>query len=488
MLFTSVEFILFFCVVIPVYWIIPQRWRILFLLISSYVFYAFSYPPNALILLATTAIDYFIARGIGQSEISTRRSRLLLLSLLINVGVLFIFKYSAFFYDSVAAIANFSRDPLQSSIALALPLGISFYTFTKIAYVIDVYRRKIAPETNFLTFATFVSFFPNVTSGPIERAGHLIPQIKAAFKPDANQIIEGLRLILWGVFKKIVIADRLAQYVNSVYAYPQEQSGAALLIATLFFAFQIYADFSGYTDIARGIARILGINLFENFNQPYLSKSVLEFWRRWHVSLTTWIREYLFFPMSRYLLKRTERRNPRAVEVTAYLLTMSIIGLWHGANWTYVVWGLIHGIYMGVESLLNARRIRLLPQNSFTNVIKILTTFLLVSFAWIFFRAGTISDAGYIVTHLFSFGGDFLATFKAYTPNPDNYSTQLFISLALILVLIVADLVDTKWGMFNIMNRSPLVVRWAIYYVMTALVIGVLISVSAVQNFVYFQF
>ena len=490
MLFISAEFVVFLGIVVPVFFLIPQRFKLPFLLLASLTFYGYSSPPYALLLLIVMFIDYGIARAIDHTEVQAERVRLLLLSLTINIGMLLLFKYVNFFNQMFAGFFHALHVDYQpAQVSLIVPLGISFFTFTKIAYVVDVYRKQIQPETSFVTFAAFVSFFPNLISGPIERAGHLIPQLKASVRFDEMRIVEGFRLILWGAFKKVVIADHLAQYIDPVYNQPQSYQGAVFITATFFLAFQIYADFSGYTDMARGIARILGMDLFENFRQPYLSKSILEFWRRWHITLTTWIREYLFFPLSRFLLRRTKRRYPRVIEVSVYLLVMGLVGLWHGASWTFIVWGLLHGFYMGAESLLNAYRIQLLPAKCrWANAIRIITLFLLVTFAWVFFRSTSLSNAGYIITHMFDFGGDFLASFGVYKANPESYITQLFICVALIVVLMGADLLDARRSLFERIANRSVVMRWAIYYALTGLILLALISIDVVPQFVYFKF
>ena len=494
MLFISAEFAVFLCIVIPLFFLAPQRFKIPYLLLVSLIFYVYSHPPYVLLLLATTLIDFAIARRIAKSDAQRVRRRWLLVSLAINVGVLVLFKYAGFLNQIFADVLNalnidsnvYVATPTE--ISLLMPLGISFYTFTKIAYVVDIYRKKYEPENNPITFATFVSFFPNVISGPIERADHLIPQLKAQIKFDETRVVEGFRLILWGAFKKVVIADRLVVYIAPVYNDPQAYQGLALITATLFLAFQIYADFSGYTDIARGVARVLGIDLFENFQQPYFAKSVLEFWRRWHMSLTSWIREYLFFPLSRFLLVKANRRYPRVIEVTVYLIVMSVVGLWHGANWTFIVWGLLHGIYMGAESLLNARRIRLVPSNRWGNAVKVLTMFLLVTFAWIFFRANSLPDALYIVGSLFNFGGDYPATFSVYTIPDQGYLVQLLLCVSSILLLLGADWIASRENSLKALFKRSTLVRWALYYAAAALILLALVSVNVVQEFVYFRF
>jgi D-alanyl-lipoteichoic acid acyltransferase DltB (MBOAT superfamily) len=480
--FISTEFLVFICIAAPLFFVVPQRFRVTYLLIASLIFYGYGHPASVLLLAGGIGIDYAIARAIGNRDSQAARRRLLALSLIINVGTLLAFKYAGFFSETAARLFNASLP----SIALVVPLGISFYTFTKIAYVVDVYRGVTAPEKNPVTFGAFVSFFPNLISGPIERAGHLIPQLTAKGSFEERRVVEGLRLILWGAFKKVVIADHLAIYVNPVYDQPHNYQGLTLIAATLFLAFQIYADFSGYTDMARGIARIFGIDLFENFRQPYLAKSILEFWRRWHISLTTWIREYLFLPLSRTLLRRTHRRHAREIEVGVYLLVMGLVGLWHGASWTFVAWGLLHGLYMGTESLVNARKIRVLPRTGWAEMAKTAGVFLLVAFSWIFFRAHSLSDVGYVIAHLFDFGGDFLASFSVYSAG--SPAAQPAICVGMIGLLLAADWVDARRGLLATFGERRAVVRWAAYYALAALILMALISAGTVQEFVYFKF
>lgn len=499
MAFISLEFIVFFIIVSALFFLVPPRLKIPFLLLASLVFYGYSYPAYALLLLGAAALDYFIARGIEGSDSAATRRRLLLLSLVVNIGGLILFKYADFLNNSLAGLLNKLGATYQpASLAWPIPLGISFFTFTKIAYVVDVYRKKIPAETNPITFATFVAFFPNLISGPIERAGHLIPQLREVVHFDTRRTVEGLRLILWGVFKKVVIADRLAIYVNRAYGHPEVYPGAVQIIATVFFAFQIYADFSGYTDIARGFAAILGIDLFQNFEQPYLATSILDFWRRWHMTLTTWIREYLFFPLSRFLLRRTHRRYPRLVEVAAYLVTMSAVGLWHGASWTFVVWGLLHGVYMSIESVLNARRIRILPRNRAGEIASVLITFLLVSAAWVFFRLQSFEAIRAVFAHMFvPSSGSLFAPFAAddgIAPviglirflRLDAQLVQLALAFVLIGLLVAVDLVEASTGLNTLLDRMPPLVRWPAYYGLSFSVI--LLGAWGSQPFIYFKF
>jgi alginate O-acetyltransferase complex protein AlgI len=489
MSFISLEFLVFLVIIVPLYFAIPQRFRWLYLLIASLVFY---FITNAgLILLAGILVDYTVARIITRTKDPSRRKMLLALSIIINLLVLFFFKYINFFNTTLAMFLNslgitYTADTLD----VILPLGISFYIFTKIAYIVDVYRGTNAAEQHFGRFALFVGFFPNLTSGPIERAGHLLPQFAQKVFFDETRVIQGLRRIMLGVFKKVVIADRLAIYINSVYDQPDTYPGPVLLLATIFLAFQIYADFSGYTDIALGTAKILGIELFENFQQPYFATSILDFWRRWHISLTSWIREFMFMPLSRALLRRYQGRvSSRMIQAISYLVIMTLIGLWHGANWTFVIWGLLHGFYMGIEMLL-PRRIRLMPKeiSTWERLARIIVTFALVSFAWIFFRANNVSDALYISTHIFDFNLINFSTLAAPFPRSLGGETAVVFVFILIALLITIDLLDSRWGLNTVFQRSPVMVRWAVYYLV---IVGIFVAVnsgSMVQEFVYFQF
>ncbi len=346
MTFTSPEFVIFFSAFVPLYFATAHRYRWVLLLLASYFFYAYGSGIYVVLILFSTLVDYTSARAMGVTTNPRRKKLLLAASLTVNLGTLFIFKYFNFFNQSFAALAEvLSVGYPIGALSVLLPVGISFYTFQSMAYTIDVYRGAIEPEKHLGIMATFVAFFPQLVAGPIERAQHMLPQFRRRVQFDTERTVAGLRLILWGAFKKIVIADRLAIYVNTVYNAPERHSGLPLLIATVFFAFQIYSDFSAYTDIAIGSAKILGFDLMENFRQPYFSKSAREFWARWHISLSTWFRDYLYIPL-----------GGNRVPFPRYLLNLMIVfvvsGLWHGASWTFVIWGALHGIYIVVEATL----------------------------------------------------------------------------------------------------------------------------------------
>jgi D-alanyl-lipoteichoic acid acyltransferase DltB (MBOAT superfamily) len=412
----------------------------------------------------------------GATSDKRRRKLFLAASLTVNLGTLFIFKYFNFFNQSFASLAGVLDVPYPiHALHLILPIGISFYTFQSIAYTIDVYRGVIAPEKHLGVFATFVAFFPQLVAGPIERAGHMLPQFRQRMHFNAERVVDGLRLILWGAFKKIVIADRVAIYVNAVYNDASSYSGFPLIAATIFFAFQIYCDFSGYSDIAIGAAKVIGFDLSLNFRQPYVSKTPREFWGRWHITLSRWFRDYLYIPL-----------GGNRVPFPRYLLNLMIVfvvsGLWHGASWTFAIWGALHGLYLVVEAIFARRQLPIrIPA-----VIQVATTFALVTFAWIFFRANTLPDAAYIVTHLFAFNGSSLT--DPFADGLLGAHAEFALSVGLIILLMGIDGLIARFGFERLFSASPRVLRWAVYYAAGAAVIfSGWYGVGAPQ-FIYFRF
>lgn len=485
MSFASWGFLLFFCAFIPLTFIIPKKIKLVYILIVSYLFYYFGNGVFILILIFSTIADYLIGKAISNSDDPLHRKLFLGASIGFNLGLIVIFRYLDNLIEVLIPLLNNRIPNLSiSELSIAAPIGLSFFTFTKIAYVVDIYQRKTKPERSLLSFSTTIAFFPNVTAGPIERVEHLLPQLKLAGRFNEQKTTEGLRLILWGTFKKIVVASLLSPYVDLVYENPQNFQGLALIIATLFFAFQIYADFSGYSDIAIGIAKILGVNLFENFKQPYLSRSILEFWRRWHMSLTNWVRAYLFMPFSRNMLKRTNRNHGRLIEISAYLLVMSIVGLWHGFSLTFLVWGLLHGVYMSVETMLPSRLRRAMPKTRLVFRINIVITFLLVTFAWIFFRAESFYDALYIITHMFSFNSRMFGNGVIFPFGSFNF----ILAALLIILLVISDLLS-ETGYINLINGKRMIVaRWGLYYAALIAIWVMLLGSNSSADFIYFQF
>src|ERR1051325_9978178 len=338
MLFNSLQFAIFFPLVVAIYFAVPHRLRVPMLLVASCLFYMAFIPAYILILFLTIAIDYVAGIWIEKSPSSTRKLWLIA-SIISTCAVLFVFKYFDFFTGNLVGLAGlFGWHLSKPALHLILPIGLSFHTFQSLSYVIEVYRGKQKAETNFITYATYVMFFPQLVAGPIERPQNLLHQFYEPHEFDHARITSGLKRMAWGFFKKLVVADRLALYVNDVFARPRECNGLQLTIAAIFFAYQIYCDFSGYSDIAIGAARVLGFRLMENFRNPYWAVTINDFWHRWHISLSTWFRDYLFTPMGGAWVKR--RRL-----LTNLLITFTISGLWHGANWTYVIWGAINGVY-----------------------------------------------------------------------------------------------------------------------------------------------
>ena len=455
------------------------------MLVLSYMFYAFWNLGAVPILFISTLINFVLAEKMPTLPTKQQKKVCLVALVTINLGILFLFKYFDFFGASVVSLLNAAHIPYAfQSLSLVLPIGISFYTFQQISYSVDIYQGRLQPERNFGIYALFVAFFPHITSGPIDRGISLLPQFHKIMNFDSARTIDGLRLILWGVFKKTIIADRLSVYVDAVYQNPYRYDGLSLMVATLFFAFQIYADFSAYTNIALGIAKILGFDLAINFRQPYLSTSIREFWQRWHMSLSNWIRDYLFSPLARHVIRITKGKYTRAAQLIVSVVVMGLVGLWHGASWTFILWGLLHGLFLGLEALwrnISLRSGAKAVDSPQQRIYKILTTFTLVYLTWIFFRANTIDDAFYIVTHLFAWN---ITTFRSLLSVIGI--SGLVTCLLLILMLIVTDVLDERFDSIQLLNRVPRPVRWALYY---AAIFSILqYGVISAPQFIYARF
>lgn len=478
MSFVSIEFLIFFLIVLAVYFRLPYRPRMLFLLAASYIFYIYWNASYIFLIVFTSGVDYVAARQMDGLPAEDRRRRLgwLRFSIIVNLGTLFIFKYFNFFAESVYTILtalNLNVSPL--ALDTLLPVGISFYTFQSLAYSIDVYRGDLKAERNLVRFLTFVAFFPQLVAGPIERATHLLPQFYVLHRFDYARTVEGLRFVLWGAFKKLVIADRLAIYVNTVYNDAGAYSGLPLIVATVFFAFQIYCDFSGYSDMAIGTARILGFTLMDNFRQPYLSRSVREFWRRWHISLSTWFRDYVYIPLG------GNRRGFGRMLANLFVVFV-ISGLWHGAKWTFVLWGVAHGTLIVIETL-GARRG---SGKGIPDSVRWAATFVFVCLAWVLFRANTIEDAFYILSHLTNLSAgtaNLAAPFAGAVLGP---TTEFLLAWALIGVLMLYDFTDNAGGHLNTLLHTR--IRWAIYYALGFGIVFSFIYGLTAQTFIYFQF
>lgn len=479
MLFNSLEFALFFPVVIGLYFGIPQRWRTPMLLVASCVFYMAFIPVYILILAITIIIDY--VAGICLEKVAAhRRKAVLVVSIVSTCLVLFVFKYYNFFTTSFVGFAGLLGWQLTNpSLNIILPIGLSFHTFQSLSYVVEVYYGRQKAERDFVTYATYVMFWPQLVAGPIERPQNLLHQFHEHHDFDYDRVVSGLKRMAWGLFKKVVVADRLALYVNDVYAQPEAYNGLQLCIATVFFAYQIYCDFSGYSDIAIGSARVLGFRLMENFDTPYYSRTVGEFWRRWHISLSSWFRDYVYYPLG-------GNRVNHIGWCRNVLVTFGISGLWHGANWTYVVWGLLNGIYLVVGRFTTPLRNRFfgaigLPDGTVPRaVLQVVTTFLITCVAWVVFRAQTLSDAWYVLTHFWT-GWDLAAI------GTEQFLRRQFpVAIASILVLEFGQSIGRRMNLPDLATRLPLIPRWALY--VSAILAVVMFGVYREHQFIYFQF
>jgi D-alanyl-lipoteichoic acid acyltransferase DltB (MBOAT superfamily) len=477
MLFNSLEYGAFLLVVFATYFALPQRYRVGFLLVASYYFYMRWKWEYGFHLLAVTALNYVAGRQIGLSTRPLVRRAWMAAALTGSLGMLVYYKYFNFFNESARAVVTaLGFDYLVPHLDVLLPVGISFYVFQSLSYTIDVYRGAHGVETSFNRFALYVVFFPQLVAGPIERATHLLDQFRRENRVEIERITSGLKLILWGLFKKVVIADRLALYVDNVYGSPEIHTGTTLLLATYFFAFQIYCDFSGYSDIAIGSARILGYDLMQNFRLPYLAQSISDFWQRWHISLTSWFRSYVYVPLGG---NRVSYRRWLFNVFAVFLLS----GLWHGANWTFVAWGGLHGLFYYGESLLRRNQPAgtsvldapgLLP-----SIARVLVTFHLVLLAWVFFRAATIEQALLILGRIFTDLGGSLYW------GPSQLTTVL--SVALIGLLLLVQVLQSRGLVSLYLSQSglPAEVRWPGY---VGLIVGIAVFGLSSSAFIYFQF
>ena len=480
MIFNSYEYLLFLPIVAIVYFTLPWvKGRVVWLLMASYFFYMVWNPIFILLIIASTVVDYFAGRAIGAAQNEQRKKLFLWMSLLMNLGILFYFKYYNFLKDNV----QFLFDQLNLDLEIVghswiLPVGISFYTFQTLSYTIDIYRGKQQVEHNFFVFALYVSFFPQLVAGPIERSTNLLPQFLEKHTFDYQRVRSGLLMILIGLFKKIVIADRFAIYSDQVFENPAAYTGLSTILGTVFFTFQIYCDFSGYTDIAIGSARVLGYRLMENFKGPYFSKSIKEFWRRWHISLSTWFRDYLYIPLGGNRLGTTKLyRN--------LIIVFLITGLWHGANWTYVIWGIFHGMFLIVERLGGDRILAKAP-----TLLQVLYTFVVAAIGWVFFRAGTVSDALLILQNAFVFDQSFFnINIYASTIDLDAVTNwmEVKISLALLPIIILLHYYEYKIDIVESILSKALFVRWTIY-ILLIFSIPLLGQYGVYKPFIYFQF
>ncbi len=477
MLFNSLDFALFLPIVFVLYWFVFNKHlkrQNLLIAVASYFFYGWWDWRFLLLILFSTIVDYSIGILLSKKEDARTRKALLWVSIIVNLGFLGFFKYFNFFADNFVQAFSFLGYEFQAySLNIILPVGISFYTFQTLSYTIDVYKRKLEPTKDFISFAAFVSFFPQLVAGPIERATNLLPQFYNKRKFDYKNAVDGTRQILWGLFKKVVVADSCAQYANVIFNSYDDYSGSTLFLGAIFFTFQIYGDFSGYSDIAIGTSRLFGFNLMQNFSFPYFSRDIAEFWRRWHISLSTWFRDYLYIPLG-------GSRGGTSMKVRNTFIIFLVSGFWHGANWTFIFWGLLNALYF-LPLLLakkNRNNLETIALNrtfpSLKEFFFVLKTFLLTVFAWVFFRAESMTHAFNYIKGMFS-----LSFFKM----PEFLPAILLIIITLFLMVEWSGR-DKKFALENIELRWNKPLRYTIYIVLAICVM----TFTSKQEFIYFQF
>ena len=476
MLFNKIEFAFFFPIIFLLHWFVFSknlRQQNMFLLAASIFFFACFNWTFLFLLFFSIALDFFIAHKIFESK--NHRKSWFYLSIIVNLCFLGVFKYFNFFIDNFSqALTAFGFEPHISTLRIILPIGISFYTFHGLSYIIDVYKGKINPVKSFVDYSLFVSFFPLLVAGPIERASHLLPQIQSKRVFDYSKTVNGLKQILWGLVKKIVIADNCAFYVNQIFDNPNDYSGSTLVIGAVLFSFQIYGDFSGYTDIALGTARMLGIELLQNFSFPYFSRDIAEFWRRWHISLSSWFKDYVYIPLGGSLGSRFQT-------IRNIFIIFLLSGFWHGANWTFLFWGLLHALFFIPLLLTNSNRknIHFYSSNSLKlygiTFFQTITTFGLVTFAWIFFRSSSVDFAFNYIDKILSFS---LFSF------PKIFPKTVFGYIFLFLIIEWLGKQD-RFALENFGNNWARKYRIAFYYL---LIIIILYFYGQEYQFLYFQF
>ncbi len=471
MLFNSFEFLIFFPTVCIVYYLLKgNRWRIPFLLIASYYFYMNWKPVYAMLIMTSTVLTYLCGLLVERyADDKPKQKAFLVISLVINFAILFAFKYFNFINESVFRLLGMAGIRWTvPNLDVLLPVGISFYTFQAVGYSIDVYRGTIKAERNFFTYALFVSFFPQLVAGPIERAKNLLPQFHEEHYFNSYEAIEGLKQMLWGFFMKLCVADMISEYVNAVFNHVERHSGTSMIVATLFFTFQIYCDFGGYSNIAIGAAKVMGFRLMENFHRPYYSLNIKEFWKKWHISLSSWFMDYVYIPLGGNRVK-----YPR--HLLNLMITFLVSGLWHGANWTFVIWGGLHGTYQVIGNLWRKYVHKPEYKNVFSRMFGTAFCFVLVSFAWIFFRANNVTDAFAIIGKILTDHG---------APFVDK-SVFVYGLIALFILIFKETKDNFNWNI-HFMHSKHTVVR---YISTVALIVYVLLFGSyANGQFIYFQF
>tara|TARA_R110002049_G_scaffold280923_1_gene460376 strand:+ start:2749 stop:4200 length:1452 start_codon:yes stop_codon:yes gene_type:complete len=483
MLFNSIDFAIFLPIVFVLYWFVTAknlRLQNFLIVVASYVFYGWWDWRFLSLIIFSTVVDYSIGVLLSKEETTIKRKMLLWTSIVVNLGFLGFFKYYNFFLDNfISAFSFFGMKINSNSLNIILPVGISFYTFQTLSYTIDVYKKKLEPTRDIITFSAFVSFFPQLVAGPIERATNLLPQFYKKRKFDYSKAVDGMRQILWGLFKKIVIADNCAQYANEIFNNSNEYGGSTLVVGALFFTFQIYCDFSGYSDIAIGTSRLFGFNLMQNFAFPYFSRDIAEFWRRWHISLSTWFRDYLYIPLG-------GSRGGTWVKIRNTFIIFIVSGFWHGANWTFIVWGALNAVYFLPLLLRKKNRNNMgdiahgkfLP--SAKEFLSILMTFMLTVFAWIFFRAENMK-------HAFSFISNILSSSFFEMPNFNGIENAITVIILVLLFVLIEWIGKTyQYALSCISLISSRFVRWSVYSVI--IFIMAMYMQTEESPFIYFQF
>ena len=484
MLFNSLDFAIFLPIVFILYWFVAQKHLKLqnaLIVVASYVFYGWWDWRFLSLILFSTLVDYSIGKKLRTENQQSKRKILLWTSIIVNLGFLGFFKYYNFFLDNfVDAFSLFGMQINANSLNIILPVGISFYTFQTLSYTIDVYKRKLEPTKDFMAFSAFVCFFPQLVAGPIERATNLLPQFYKKRTFEYHKAVDGMRQILWGLFKKVVIADNCAEFANQIFNNSADMNGSTLVLGAIFFTFQIYGDFSGYSDIAIGTSRLFGFDLKQNFATPYFSRDIGEFWRRWHISLSTWFRDYLYIPLG-------GSRGGTWMKVRNTFAIFLVSGFWHGANWTFIIWGALNAIYFLPLLLTNSNRKNLgvvaegkiVP--SLRELFSMLTTFTLTVFAWIFFRAENIS-------HAFSYIKGIFSKSIINTPKFDNIedaNSTLFLIFTFLLLEWMGR--KDKFAIETTLANSRYIIRWLFYFLLI-LIIYIYGNYNSNLEFIYFQF
>jgi alginate O-acetyltransferase complex protein AlgI len=488
MIFNSIVFLIFFSIVFLLYFLVPQRFRWIYLLAGSYFFYGYYKVEYLVLLIVPTIIVYFISLKISRlnpENDKSQRKQLLILGVLLALAVLFVYRYTNFVGNSLFSLFGiFFKDLTYFPLELIYPIGVSFYSFKMVSYLVDVYNENAKAEKHLGYFALYVSFFPQILAGPIDRAVRFIPELKKKVNFDMDRIVSGFQLVVYGIFKKMVIADRLAIFVNEVFQDPEHQ-GINLIFAAYFYAFRIYCDFSGYSDIAIGISRILGFKSMDNFDYPYFSKSMTQFWNRWHISLSTWLRDYLFLPIAYAVMRpiKTPKLYNIKAETWGYVVgmfvTMFLGGLWHGAHWTFVMWGSLHGLYLVIGYTSKKARRKFVKKIKLNKIpwlrhfISVFITFNLVSFAWIFFRAESFEKAL-----------NYIKDIRLVIP--EQGTVHLIYNIILVAIFILVEILYKNRGKIKWMQRIPAVVKIAGFALFICLII--VFSVDTSNEFIYFKF